>query len=153
METCSIPSPTFPVRFWANISKGYRKLFPVRKAAGHETHNSQQPSARIKNSWSYTFTDPYAIMAPCSIKHRDNYKYNFLPLHLNCWGVVTKKDEMNSELPCMLGGDNSTQNYDRKTASENLDGVIIIKLVLRDIWCGLESSFSQLALMIEFRTW
>jgi hypothetical protein len=43
--------------------------FSVRvKLPGREADHSPPSSAKVKNTWSYTFTPQYAYMALCSVK-------------------------------------------------------------------------------------
>jgi hypothetical protein len=51
--------------------------FPGVKWPGREADHSPPTIAEIKKMWIYTSTPPYAFMASCLIKHRDNF--TFLP--------------------------------------------------------------------------
>jgi hypothetical protein len=62
----SNPSRDHPDWFWGPsslLSNGYRRLFPQVKRPGCEAHHSPPTSAEIKNTWFYTATSPYALMA------------------------------------------------------------------------------------------
>jgi hypothetical protein len=48
------------------------------KRPGREADHSPPSSAEVKNAWSYTSTPPYAFMAWCLVKHRDNFTFTRL---------------------------------------------------------------------------
>jgi hypothetical protein len=70
--TASRPAlgPTQPSIQWVagDISPGVKR-------PGREADHSSLSSAKVKNAWSYTSTSPYAFMAWCLVKHRDNVRY------------------------------------------------------------------------------
>jgi len=43
------------------------------KRPGSEADQSPPSSVGVKIAWSYTSTPPYAFMAWCLVKHRDNF--------------------------------------------------------------------------------
>jgi hypothetical protein len=47
------------------------------KWPGREVDHSPPSSAEVKNEWSCTSTPPYAFMAWCLVKHRDNFIFTF----------------------------------------------------------------------------
>jgi hypothetical protein len=48
---------------------------PGLKRPGLEADYSPPTSAEVKNMWIYTSTPPYAFMAQCLVKHRDNFTF------------------------------------------------------------------------------
>jgi hypothetical protein len=60
------PTPT-PIE-WST-----RALYPGVKRPEREADHSPPTSAKFKNTSIYTSTPPYAFMAQCLIKHRDNF--------------------------------------------------------------------------------
>jgi hypothetical protein len=52
----------------ASYPIGAKGSFPGVKRPGREADHSLQPSAEVKNAWSYTSTPQYAFMALCSVK-------------------------------------------------------------------------------------
>jgi hypothetical protein len=59
--------PTHPPTQWVPgaLSLGVKR-------PGREADHSRPSSAEVKNTWSYTSTPQYFIMAWCLVKHRDN---------------------------------------------------------------------------------
>jgi hypothetical protein len=55
------------------LSCGYRALSPRVMRLGGEADQSPPASAEVKTTWIYTPTSPYAFMALCLVKHRDNF--------------------------------------------------------------------------------
>jgi hypothetical protein len=48
---------------------------PGVKRQGREADNSPPFSAEVKNTWSYTSSPPYAFMAWCLVKQRENFTH------------------------------------------------------------------------------
>jgi hypothetical protein len=48
------------------------------KAPDCEADHSAPSSAEVKNTWNYTSTPPYVVMACCLVKHRDNFALYFV---------------------------------------------------------------------------
>jgi hypothetical protein len=57
---------------------GIRALSLGVKRPGLEIDHSAPSSAEVKNQWSYTSTPQYDFMAWCSVKHKDNFTFNFM---------------------------------------------------------------------------
>jgi hypothetical protein len=62
------------------------ELVPGVKRQGREADNSHPASAEMKKIWIYASTSPYAFMAQCLIKHRDNFNFT-MTIKGNCLGA------------------------------------------------------------------
>jgi hypothetical protein len=51
--------------------------YPEVKQPGRESDHSPQTRVQVRKMWIYTSTPPYAIMAQCLVKHRDNFTFTF----------------------------------------------------------------------------
>jgi hypothetical protein len=65
VQTGSGPNPV-------SLPTGTGGYFPGGKRPGREADHS---SAKVKKTWIYASTPPYAFMAWCWVKHRDNVTF------------------------------------------------------------------------------
>jgi hypothetical protein len=72
------------------------KWVPVIKRPEREADHSPPSTAEVKNEWSCSSTPPYAFVAWCSVKHRDNFTCTFtfyvLPVLLETFMTLTLTD-------------------------------------------------------------
>jgi hypothetical protein len=68
-----IGSRAHPVFYPTDIEK----YFPDVKRWGREAEQSLQPSAQVKNAWSYTSIPSIVFMAGCLIKLLSNFTFYF----------------------------------------------------------------------------
>jgi hypothetical protein len=71
-----------PYPLWASPSlllNRYRGLFPWGQSGrGVKLTTHLHLISRSKDAWSYTYTSQYVFVAWCTVKHRDNFTFNFV---------------------------------------------------------------------------
>jgi hypothetical protein len=88
----------------------------------HEDDYSTSPGVRVKNAWSYMSAPPYAFLALCLMKHRDNFNFTF-PLYLTgtcCFHTIQMMapaisydtfQKVYQTIRCHIAEDSNIQSY------------------------------------------
>jgi hypothetical protein len=79
--------PDFFFSYMGFLSNDTEDSFWGVKRPGREADHSPQPSAEVKNAWSYISTPEYVFMAWYLIKHKDDFIFA-LPFHV-VWCVLS----------------------------------------------------------------